>query len=395
MIDRNKVRNEIQNKAVQELKKNNYNGTVVLPTGLGKTFVLFKAIQVMYDEDKLKDNDELIFCAERIKREETLETNANLYKELFGFDIYNTFKIRFLVYNTARTISDNEFKFVLFDEIHDGLSPENHKFLENNTIKHIIGLTATPKGYIKYSKYTKNYFYKKYCPIIYELSLNDASKVGLMREIIYYKFLSDLSIKRIFKIKYGDKQFYTSEAEAYHYWTTRINKIQEEEERTGSNMYKAKQGLYLKRKQILYRLPSKAMIFNKYMRERLTGKTLIFANSLELLAKCQIEHILSGRNKKSVNQNYIDMFNNNEIDLIGSYKIIEQGENLDRFDNMVILSYDSKIDQFIQRIGRARIANTPLKLIVHGTLGTKEINTLNTLESKMNLISNKSYNVTI
>ena len=47
-IEINEVKRKIQEEALDALEKNNYNGIVLLPTGVGKTWVLIEALKSDY-----------------------------------------------------------------------------------------------------------------------------------------------------------------------------------------------------------------------------------------------------------------------------------------------------------------------------------------------------------
>jgi len=392
--DINKLRNKIQDEGVTEWFKT-FVGTVILPTGLGKTFVLFKILKKLLDEKYLSEGDHILFTAERTIRNESFKENAKKFESYFGFNPYKTFDIEYLVYNTARTLKNNHYKFVLCDETHDSMTPENIKFFENNTMDMILGLTATPKDHIKYGRITKKIFFDKYCPIIFRMSMKQSYKMGLHREVKLYRFNSFLTTAKNLKVGSGSNTWFDSELNSYMYWTSRIEQLRQDNYPNPAPGYaKELMSLYLLRKRILWNAPSKGDIYLKYILPRLgEKKTLVFANSLELLKKCQITHIVSSKNSKKVNMEYIDMFNQGKINILGSYKVIEQGENLEEFDNMVLLSYDSQTDQFVQRIGRARWSENPLNLIITCINDTGETEVVDSVVSKLKLKSTTTYDI--
>lgn len=386
--------NKLQDDAVNKWFDSNYIGTIKIPTGLGKTFVVFKSMVRLYNEGKLTENSKILFVAERIKRETTFLDNANEFKKLYDFDIYKTFKINFKVYNSTRKFQNEHFDFVFMDEIHDGFSPKNANLVENNQIDMLIGVTATTKDHIKYKKTTKKEYFEQYCPVIFIITMKAAHDMGLSREIYFYRFNSYLSSAKNLKCGTKDNTWYDSELNSYKYWDSRIAKLFEEKE-TGyvSNFNLELQRLYMQRKSILWSAPSKAELYLRYIRPRCQGKTLVFANSLDLLQKCQVRYIVSSKNTKKVNQQYIDMFNNDEIDTIGSFRVIEQGENLQFFNNMVLLSYDSNIDQFVQRIGRARMDSERVNIIVNSIYDTSEIGVIDSLIPKLKITKLFEYEI--
>ena len=107
--------------------------------------------------------------------------------------------------------------------------------------------------------------------------------------------------------------------------------------------------LNTKRARLLYELPSKTTLCKEILKY-LLGKTLIFGNSLNSLNDI-VPNVISSKNKPIVNNIILDNFENNQISTIGSFKMLEQGANLSKLNNIILHSYYGREKSFIQRLG--------------------------------------------
>lgn len=104
----------------------------------------------------------------------------------------------------------------------------------------------------------------------------------------------------------------------------------------------------------------------------LTGKTLIFGNSLNSLNEIT-DNVISSKNSSQQNNHILEQFQKDNISVIGSFKMLEQGANLSKLTNIILHSYYGREKSFIQRLGRGRKdVDKPINLIVLLTEKTQE-----------------------
>lgn len=199
------TREEIQNQALQSLKKYNYNGIIVLSVGTGKSKVAIDAIK----EGKFKN---ILITSPRTNLKENWwnELNKWYFNSIdFAFD-KNNFKLENI--QTCYKWSAEELKqfdLIIIDEIHT-MGSEYFNLIKNSSCS-IIGLTGTPN---KSDDFKKDILYKE-LPIIYEYL--DSAKDGIVNKTNYYKFEYELNDD--YKVLTGtkDKKWLIGEKSQYEY----------------------------------------------------------------------------------------------------------------------------------------------------------------------------------
>ena len=121
---------------------------------------------------------------------------------------------------------------------------------------------------------------------------------------------------------------------------------------------------------MLYTLPSKNEACQELCR-KLTGQTLIFGNDINTLLKVT-PYCISSKNSPAKNSLILDEFQRGKFPVLASFKMLEQGANLNDLKNVVLLSYYGKNKAFIQRIGRLRQDGTVGNVFIFLTEGTQE-----------------------
>ena len=99
----------------------------------------------------------------------------------------------------------------------------------------------------------------------------------------------------------------------------------------------------------MYTLPSKIEACKKLLK-RLNGQTIVFGNDIDTLLELT-PNVISSKNNALKNKDILTKFQNKEFPVIGSFKMLEQGANLNNLKNVVLFSYYGKNKSFIQRIG--------------------------------------------
>lgn len=101
---------------------------------------------------------------------------------------------------------------------------------------------------------------------------------------------------------------------------------------------------------MLYELPSKIELCKEIL-TFIKGKTLIFGNSINSLKEITT-NVVSSHNTSDKNNLILKNFELEKINTIASFKILEQGANLNHLNNIILHSYYGKEKSFIQRLGK-------------------------------------------
>lgn len=346
-------RDSIQNDAHIEWLNANKKGTVEIATGMGKTFIFLHALHSMPKNEKIN-----IFLAETKERKKDLLEQIEKYDKIFDCDTINDYILQFECYQTVYKWENKHFGLVGADEIHDALTPVYSLFFENNTYDAIIGLSAKIDTETTYTikrgniniPIKKEYYLEKYCPIIYQYSLQEARTDDLNRDVkvhIIHNVL-DSNTKNIVA---GNKKvkFMQTEQEYYDYWNKKYMNACSERDYMRRDLFK--KIAVVKRTQFLYNLPSKVDICRKLLKH--IDRVIVFGNSIDGLLKVT-PNVISSRNSDAQNDYYRRRFERNELQHIASFKKVKQGANIKRLNNVIMMSYFSTEKDLIQRFGRIR-----------------------------------------
>ena len=379
---------EIQRQAVIAWASKMYKGTIEAVTGIGKTWVMIRAIVYIHTKYVIKLN--VLHLAERTNRKEGFLEELAKYSKLFSKDFSSICTIEFATYQAACKWSNKSFDLVLADEIHDSLSEVYSRFYFKNSYKSILGASATIDRDVEYRNkegdllFTKGMLLDKVAPVCFTYSIPDGQKDDTVRNIDLHVIYANLGVKDK-TIEAGNKSnvFYQTEQSAYVYLTKKIK----EEITAKRRPFR----FTTKRKKILTVLKSKETYLKRLVDlfTKTEVKTLVFAHSIELLEK--YVKTISYKNKKEYTSLMSD-FNSGKFNIIGSYKMLKQGVNIPGLDCIILHSYDSKEKNFIQSIGRLR-KNQDKKgiVIVFVTKHTKELDWFDSMIKSSGIVP-KFYN---
>lgn len=367
-MDNIQKKDKVQRQAIEEWVNHDRRGTTQIVTGLGKTFIALHALYTLPKDDRIH-----YFFAEVVDRRKDLRAQIDKYNKIFNRDVLNDYKLKFATYQSACKWKGKEIGLAIFDEIHELLTPKRFKLFENNSFDYTLGLSATIdlEHYYSEIRMSKGDMLNEVAPICYSYGLDESIANGTTRNLNIYVISHDLDArKRTVPSGSAKRKFYQTESKAYEFWDSflkkalannidynkktdeslisynkRISKL-EEERQSKINISMSK------RSKILYDLPSKIPIV-KTLLKHLNSRSIIFSNSLDSLLKIT-PNVVSSRNRESVNESIRNKFETKEIDVIGSFRKLEQGANLPDLDNVIMMSYYSKSKSLIQRLGRLR-----------------------------------------
>lgn len=348
MTNNNLLQDKIQKEALIAWLENDKKGTAELATGVGKTILALHALYTMDSNDDIH-----LFLAETISRKKDLLNDVKKYNQIFNRDVFRDYRLKFHCYQTVYRWKNRNFGLIIADEIHDSLSPAYSKFYYNNNYKAIIGLSATIDRKTKYVEnnieFTKGKLLDDIAPSIYKYTINQGQKDKVSRKLNIYIIQQELdNVNKNIIAGSIKNRFFQTEKAAYDYWDKEHKKawfIEDVELRDLKIRITS-----TKRSNLLFNLPSKQENVKKLLKH-LKNKTILFGNSLDSLLNIT-KNTVSSRNKEEVNDEIIDDFNNNKLNLIASFKKLKQGANLENADNCILMSYFSTEKDIIQRINK-------------------------------------------
>lgn len=371
----NESRRKVGIAAFDSWRSAGMRNTVVLHTGMGKTFVGLDA--AVHVNSLCSNNAKVVFFAETLQREQELLKDIEFYGRCYPDAVIPP--IEFACYQSAYKWKNKEFDLGIYDEVHECMSLKYINTLLNNTYKYVIGLTATDGSDVTYIldnvEVKKVALMNKYLPVCFRYGLIDAVKDGNSRKlnihIIHHRL--DDTVKCI-EAGTKNKQFLTTEQKAYKHFDSKFwQGIYEPALQHQVKIYMTK------RAKLLYSLPSKFRAANEILNV-VGGRTLIFANDLDALGDITHNIIRSpreGESKKErdiLNTKIRDLFESGKTNVLASFKVLQQGANIKGgLDNLMIISYYSDLGKLIQRIGRLRMdGDKEGNVIIFVTLATQE-----------------------
>ena len=371
------TREEIQNQALQSLKKYNYNGIIVLSVGTGKSKVAIDAIKhgnpsstlIVSPRTNLKEN------WEKELKKWGFELNERVYSNYYTTEYDKYFiEIENIQKAYKYTLEQLEsYSLIIYDEIHT-CGEEYFNLIKNAKQLYIpvIGLTGTPN---KSDEFKKEVLYKE-LPIIYEY-LNSA-KDGIVNKTNYYKFEYELNDD--YKVLTGtkDKKWLVGEKSQYEYLEKQYALAKNLMFQQGADNYFTQSLIWMRegdayqkeagrkffyavknRKDFLWNLASSAHIALKIKKQILNGdnKVLLFSEltqQAEKLSPYSIHSKTGETAKKTLEQNslVLEKFNKGEIRELSSCLSLTLGLNLTNTNWAIFESFSGSDTNAKQRGGR-------------------------------------------
>lgn len=329
----NKVREKVQNEAIQAVIDNN-GGMVAMATGSGKSRVGVELAK--YHCEPFKSDLALLVPTEKLRDENWFE---EFNKWGAGY-LWNN--IQRLCYASGSKVVGHGFDLVILDEGHN-ITELSSEFFLNNNVQRTVLLTATPPTDMVKNQILSDLGIR----LVYELTLDQAVRLGFVAP--YKITVVTIPLDNVTKnIKGGNKTnpFMTTEFSTYSYWTKRIQSCISDSSPQGKAKMKF---AILGRMQFIYKLPSKTAVI-KYLLNKVIpedDRTIIFCGNIE-----QAEQVCpTFYHSKSGNVAY-DAFKAEEINRLSCVKAVNEGHNFPGVDSGIIGQLNSKEKDLVQRIGR-------------------------------------------
>jgi len=322
-----KEKSEIQKDALEILLKHDKAG-VEISMGVGKTLLGLMHMEAMSKE---LYEPKFLVVAPKVSIFKSWKSDAikHGYKHLID-------QITFTTYLSLGK-QNYEYDVLYLDECHSlKYSHAYYLKIASQLGVTIIGLTGT---YPKLKNSEKGKMCEEFCPKVYEYRTDDAVDDNILNDYRIYVHLVDLDPRNNRLVEKGGKKWYSSEQKDYDYWTSRIE---------ACNTPKDLQILRVMRMKSMMAYTSKERKVLELI-ERRKVKTLIFANTQEQADRL-CEHSYHSNNSKS--EKNLELFKNNEIDLLSAVEQLSEGVNIPELKSGIIMHAYSNNRKASQKLGR-------------------------------------------
>lgn len=340
----NEERRKVQLEALEALKKNDYNGIVLLPTGVGKSWVLIEALKTLISTHGYKNIWYL--CNTTVLRD------VDFINELKNWGAEDLIPIiNRMCYQKAHKLKGEEVDVVIMDEGDFLLSDVYINVLKNNTFKHKILTTA-------FIDERKQHHIKGLMNIVYSKSLQEVENKQVLNKSQYHfvNFLMTDDETKIY-LQYGEsiKQL----MEKKHQLNNILNQIDESHKdyiRTKKNVTYVNfklENLTRERKRFLNTLESSVVncrhLMKDIYKEDKDCKILIFCELTKQADKVSKYSYHGGE----LNENLVK-FRNDDIQALAVCGKVNRGVNISNIKYIIFESCNQSKTQLIQRIGRGK-----------------------------------------
>jgi superfamily II DNA or RNA helicase len=360
MVYSDNEKTKVQREIKDTWYKNNFIGTVILPTGTGKT-----GAALMSTED-LKSNSILVIVP-----------SIHLQNQWTGIlqDMnYTNFNV--VVINTAIKNSYVVDTLVI-DEVHRCGADEFRKAFEVVKYKKIMCLTATLERGDQ-----KHYIVENHCPVIYKKTVKEALKLNLIPEFIVYNLKVEITSQseRVYSVL--DRKFNNFFSFFNFDFDTAMNCLQYENHRLlfAKSIGIDPQTIRIKainfrramseRKDFIYYHPDKLKATVEVVNRFSDKKIIIFAERKSVLEDLKKlipnSEIYDTSYPKKKLKDIMERYKNNEFKILLTAKALDEGLDVPDIDIGIIHSGNSSKINGKQRVGRLlRKDGTKIPLIIN------------------------------
>jgi superfamily II DNA or RNA helicase len=317
----NEERRKLQLEALQALRDSSFRGIVILPTGTGKSFVLIEALRELYkpgmsvlytcDSIRLRDSD----FDKELEKWDAQEYSSLMEKECYA---------------SAYKFEGRHYNILLADEGDYGLTPSYSKLFSENTFDYIIFVSATLEA-------KKRVIASTIAPIVYERKLKEIEENKVINKTQFYYVPYLLNEK---------------ENNTYLEYNKRFHHLLNGPE----TAYTANQLKFLtfERLHFLASLDSSAYICKELIKDikakKPESRILIFCGMTEQADRiCPYTY-----HTKNQEDNYLDRFNNGEINEVAVCGKVDRGINLNGVNVTVMENVTTSETKMIQKFGRGK-----------------------------------------
>jgi len=324
-------RDEIQNSALEYLKKfdGNFKAGLAISMGVGKTLICLKYIDYFISTKLLQSDTKILVVAPKLSIHDSWKDEIN--KHGLQHLINN---ISFSTYVSLPKKNLIEYDLLILDECHNLL--ERHETVLSTYKGSILGVTGTPP---KHSSSEKGKLVSKYCPIIFNYTVDNAVTEGILNDYEIYVHMLELDRNKNYYKQTKNRSYYTSEIEDYTYWCNAV---------MNASPGKDSQIKRIMRMKALMGYPSK----EKYARDLfnyISDKVILFANTKEQASRLCSYSYYSGNKESALN---LDMFKTGEINKLSCVLQLNEGVNIPNLKQGIIMHSYGNERKSSQRLGR-------------------------------------------
>ena len=355
--------NNFQDEAVKAVRINNYFGTVIAPTGSGKSWVALKFLKLLFDKNLINKKDKIFIWAESRARENNFKKEGIKFKESFGINPLTYLKVSFKLYQGKKNYNEKR-KVDIYDEIDFALTPV-YLGAMNNKVPYKLGLTATLnknasvyaeelgmlKDTIRQSKLltdqgkitkqiTKGQLLSILCPIVYTLDKKEALEKKIIGDyktyIIKHKLDDTIQYLPLFisvPTKVTEKVW----------WNARKKIIEDSTKPKEQRVIMVRQMT-----SFLHNLKSKFKIVKALKKHFPNENKIIFNEKIVPLKKVSYYVCDTDSHTKQ----FIQLMNEKQINEIATAKKLGRGITLPELTIGIFMAYGKSKINFEQKIGR-------------------------------------------
>jgi superfamily II DNA or RNA helicase len=326
------MKQQIQSEVLKILSTRDWNTNAVITaaTGVGKT-----KMAIDYIKHLVSNNPNIkiliIVPTEKLRDEDWLEEFR-----LWGAEDIWVKNVDRACYASLSKLKNDIYDMVILDELQH-ITINNSIFFENNTVKQILGLTATyPTEYIK-----KDILRSLKMKVVYDMPIDKAVELKLVApyEIIIVETQLDNIVKTV-EFGGAKNKYFMTEKAAYEYLSKDI-------ERQKLLNPKRAEMLIFKRMRVLQNSLQKtnATMYIKENFINLDDRTLIFCGSIK-----QAEYLCAYTYHSKTNDKDLTLFREEKINQLSCVNALNEGVNIKNVDNAIITQVTSKERHLIQRV---------------------------------------------
>lgn len=342
MIDEEK--RKVQLEALEALKQNDFNGTFILPTGTGKSWVLIESLKTLLKEHP--EYEEIWYLCNS-----TDLRDFDFVKELENWKAEDLIpKIKRMCYQTAYKIKDVKVDVLLADEYDYSLSEKYSNVYFNNSFKHKILTTA-------FIDSDKMDLAEDISEVVYKKQLQDAEDENVLNKSKYFYvnfLMTEEETKRYLEfnkeisdivIKLNDLKLQLSLADDIESY--RLSKK--------IKLWDFRLDIAIRaRKRFLNSLDSSSVTCRKLMKEIYNEDP-----KCKILTFCELTKQADKVSKysyhgESSSLNNLEKFRNDEIQSLSVCGKINRGVNIKNVRYMIFESCNQSKTQITQRLGRGK-----------------------------------------
>lgn len=339
------TRTERQNLGIDRWRDSGGRGSLVWPTGCGKTRGALAAIDRVTSR-----NPNLIIRV--IVPTKVLQDQWEEKIEEQQWDL----DVRVLVLNTAAKYPFN-CDFLVLDEIHKCAAEQMAKVFTNCRPKLILGLTATYERLDGREKIILD----KYCPVCDTITIQEATRNGWLSLYREYKVYLDVDLTEYNKANKEFLQhfaFFDFDFDTAMKCATNVFAQQKLAKQMGCDLKEVKAHAFgfiraLKaRKQFVANHPKKLEIAKKILAARPNAKAITFNSSIANCGKYGFGYVLHSQKSKKDNKAVLEEFAKCQSGVLHTSKMADEGLDVPGLSLGIMLGYSSSKTSHIQRVGR-------------------------------------------